>query len=82
MKLLKLLFIGLIAIVVFSMTSCCDTSGCKFKEGDDVEIKNKWRHDEATVTDVHCGCQYTINYYSYFGVRRHRVVEEWEIERD
>ncbi|CAG7580556.1 MAG: hypothetical protein SLAVMIC_00474 [uncultured marine phage] len=82
MKLLKLLFIGLTALVVLSFTSCCDTSMCEFNEGDDVEIKNKRWHDEATITEVHCGCEYTINYYSTLGVRRHRLVKEWEIEHD
>jgi hypothetical protein len=64
------------------LVSCsdCDTSKCKFKKGDDVHIKNKRFHDNAVVTDVICGCEYEIGYFSTLGVRRHRVVTGGEIE--
>lgn len=70
-----------VALIVSTCGKSCDTSQCKFKVGDDVHIKHKTFHDDATVVDVSCGCEYTINYYSYLGVRRHRVVTEGEIEK-
>ena len=72
----------LILFFLFKGCDSCDTdfSTCKFEKGDDVKIKHKFMHDEATVTDVQCGCTYEISYYAAFGVRRHRIVEEVEIE--
>lgn len=78
MKSLIILILGMLMVLASSCS--CDTNKCKFKKGDDVTIKHKTFHDKATVTDVECGCTYTISYYSYLGVRRHRVVEEVEIE--
>lgn len=72
-------------IVVLAFTSCgeeckTDFSSCKFNKGDDVKIKNKLFHDNATVTSVYCGCDYEVSYYSTLGVRRHRHVIEAEIK--
>lgn len=67
--------------IVSTCGSRCDTSKCKFKVGDDVTVKHKTFHNKATVTGVSCGCEYTINYYSYLGVRRHRIVTEGEITK-
>lgn len=69
------------ALMLSSCTEKCDTSKCKFAIGEDVKIKHKPSHDEATVTEVGCGCTYTISYYSTFSVRRHRAVTEGEIEK-
>lgn len=73
-----------IAVSFILLTSCnekpCDLTSCRFKKGDDVEIKNKTFHDKATVTKVDCGCVYEVSYYSYLGVRRHRIVEEVELK--
>ncbi len=72
----------LVLASVILLTSCtqCDTSQCKFKQGDDVHIKNKWKHNDAVVTKVICGCEYEIGYFSSFGIRRHRTVTGGEIE--
>lgn len=74
----------ILSLVILFVTGCskCDTSMCLFKKGDDVEIKNKQFHDNAVVLSVDCGCAYEISYYSYLGIRRHRTVEEVEIEKD
>lgn len=75
----KILYV-LVAVLV---TSCgCDTdmTTCKFKKGDQVEILNKTQHNSATVTGLHCGCDYSISYYSSMGARRHRLVTEGEIK--
>lgn len=78
-KLILMLFLFLL------ISSCqeepCNVSSCKFVKGDDVKIKNKTLHDDATVVKVDCGCVYTVSYYSYLGVRRHRIVEEVELEK-
>jgi hypothetical protein len=66
-------------LILITLSSCCDTDGCQFAEGDDVIIKHKTTHNTAIITEVRCGCDYTINYYSHLGVRRHRVVTEGEI---
>lgn len=75
----------ILIIVTLFMFSCtekeCDKSQCKFAVGEDVKIKHKPSHDEASVTKVGCGCTYTISYYSTFNTRRHRSVEEAEIEK-
>ena len=75
--------VGFIGLSIFGVKSCnnyfCDKSECKYVSGDQVEILNKAFHDEATVTDVRCGCEYTVSYYSSFGIRRHRNVVEGEI---
>ena len=82
MRNLIILIAGMLMVLASSCSDTpCDTSACKFKKGDDVTIKHKTFHDKATVTEVGCGCTYTISYYSYLGVRRHRVVEEVEIEK-
>lgn len=69
-------------ILLIGLVSCepCDTSKCKFQTGYEVHIKNKTFHDNAIITDVQCGCEYEIGYFSTFGVRRHRIVTEGEIE--
>lgn len=75
-------------LLVFSLglmlISCsqkeCDKSQCKFTIGEDVKIKHKPSHNEATVTEIGCGCTYTVSYYSTFNTRRHRTVTEVEIE--
>lgn len=80
MKKISLVF----AIVALILSSCsekpCDVSMCKYVIGEDVKIKNKPSHNEATVTKIGCGCTYTVSYYSTFNTRRHRTVEEVEIE--
>jgi len=38
------------ALMLSSCTEKCDTSKCKFAIGEDVKIKHKPSHDEATVT--------------------------------
>jgi hypothetical protein len=77
----------LVILSVVTLMSACkepcktDFTTCKFKKGGQVEILNKTRHNTATVTDIHCGCNYTINYYSSLGTRRHRLVTEVEIKQ-
>lgn len=73
----------ILILSVFVMAACspCDVSMCKFAKGEDVKIKHKDSHNEATVTQVYCGCQYEISYYSTFDTRRHRDVEECEIQK-
>lgn len=80
-KLLLALSIGLL------MASCgCpdDSAPHKFEVGQDVHIKHKSSHSDATVTkqlrDGDCNCTYEIAYYSTLNVRRHRIVTEGEIE--
>ena len=78
--------LGFAAFLCFAIAlkSCvgsfCDTTECKFEEGAQVKILNKLMHDNATVSDVHCGCDYTISYYTYMGLRRQRIVTEGEIK--
>ena len=77
---LLILCISLSLFIISCESESCDLSSCKYKKGDEVKIKNKTFHDNATVLNVDCGCKYTISYYSYLGVRRHRIVEEVEIK--
>ena len=73
----------LVLITITLLSSCGEDckEHCKFKKGDDVHIKHKTRHNEATVTQVGCQCDsYEIAYYSDLSVRRHRVVTAGEIE--
>jgi len=79
-KLILILVVGVLA-----SCGCPDDSKIHtFAVGEDVHIKNKTFHDEATVTqqlrDGDCNCMYKISYYSTLSTRRHRVVTEGEIE--
>jgi len=79
-NILKLLFVVAILSSCGGEECTTDFSTCKFQEGDDVKIKNKFRHDNAVVTGVLCDCEYTITYYGAWGHKNDRQVKEYEIK--
>jgi hypothetical protein len=80
----KIILLFTIAVLMVSCGCPDDSVKHKFQVGQDVHIKHKTFHSDATVTkllrDGDCNCMYQINYYSHMGVRRHRTVTEGEIE--
>jgi hypothetical protein len=76
----KVIIVGVVLLYLLASCTPCDKSMCEYKKGDQVKILNKTFHDNATVTDVMCGCNYEVSYFSTFGVRRHRVMTEGEIK--
>ncbi len=82
---MKKIILGLLVTLVMVSCGCPDDSAKhKFQVGQDIHIKHKTSHSDATITklmrDGDCACMYEIAYYSHLGVRRHRVVTEGEIE--
>lgn len=79
----------LVLFITISLTSCTEKT-CnepfKFSLGDDVKIKNKTFHNSAVVTKVNtdddCSKTYEVSYFSHLGIKRTRVVTEFEIEKD
>jgi hypothetical protein len=82
---MKKLVLFLVVAIGLASCGCPDTSAPhKFEVGQDVHLKHKSSHSDATVTqllrDGDCNCMYQVSYYSTLNVRRHRTVTEGEIE--
>mgnify|MGYP000356399392 FL=1 len=80
----KLILFLLITIGLASCGCPDNSTPHKYEVGQDIHLKHKSSHSDATITkqlrDGDCNCMYEVSYYSTLNVRRHRVVTEGEIE--
>jgi hypothetical protein len=74
-------------VVTLAFTSCkpCETE-CKFKEGEEIEIKSKSVvNNNGIIKDVDynmdCSCSYTVSHANMLNITYDYPYEEFELEK-